>query len=815
MPKKQILRTPWTTDSVLDDCVYVLLRQYVKPLPPETSICFYAAIGKSKKLIPVEFNGVVAFLQEHRNRRFVTYNAVDFHQSCMEQTASHEQRSVVWQLSRQSRLWDVAGIERRIRYATNGQCDPVNGTEGLEDLFSRYIDTKQEDLNLDNQVARLRDILALQLDRAVRELPIFRKWTELGENEYLGTDASNDNYLRAVSILGGQITYQQVIEADHDRYGTRKPHPSELPRTPYTTLERLRVNRRQNLALSASHGPLGVGLDLQAALIADTLDRSACLIDRSRLEAVANNLRLRSHNGIKNLGKEVEACFKWQEKVGKDGEKELYFIKLEDIPKSERNLYKRNLREMLEKEIGRFLRVCKVSIDLPRNPNGSLSLKYVDWIPFRRFSRFIKLWTDLEVSTVIQEKLQKNEEAICDYLSFPCLKSEMVDVLSESVEEYFLAPRAGYKFAEIRLADLYLRSALATNVAAYGLCPEMHGESYDDKEWFPDNLRQYFATNIDRILNDKRNPDAQPDLVWNSLPDEVKHQVIEQMAESGVNQESTDSVRHRLQMISVSMPPREATYLRSLIWELLVRHTPPKEWSWQVPESRNYFSPGPDVTKHSIEVLPKLMDESRLSEILFQVTVNHFSYRFGISRDRQADSFVNQVKVPSSSTPTEAACWSIVDRLDKMKHQVKTLLASRYFVEFEKPAPYVSASLSDDDLFKTNGVSCLGRIGELIHYANVIAADIELFRRDVSLRIAFDLIASEYDVVWVSDQVITVRFPTDSFGAVSNAMAAVVRQTATEIFQAASVANAGFAPWLAAELCQFKLTGQWLGGSAD
>jgi len=490
------------------------------------------------------------------------------------------------------------------------------------------------------------------------------------------------------------------------------------------------------------------------------LNRSTCPIDPARLEVAANNLRSRSYRVLQSLGREAESCFqlKWQMQ---NGEEKLLLDKAGYARKNDKNL-----RAKLESEFGQFSRVCNIPLDLPRNPEGSLSLKYGDWVPFRHFSRFVELWTDLEVSGVVQTKQRKDGSAFRDYHSFPTLQSATVGVFSESVEECFLAPPKGYKLVEIHLNDLFLRSALAVNVVTYGLDPTIYQEPYDDEDRFPLDIYRYFIENIGRVLQCQDNKDA---LVWHSLSEEAKRLVIDQMATSGLNQESADSAVHRLRSLAVSMPPREVTYLRSVVWELLVRCSPSKEYHWQRADSRNYFSPGPNVTAHSAlyEELPWLKDSARLSEILFQVAVNHFSYRFGIPRTQLASVFSNEVKSRLPSTSNEVAHWSIVDRLEKTAHKVKTLLSYAYQVAFQKPPLYVGENFSRAGLFQTNAVSCLGRVGEPVHYANVIAADIELFRRDMALRIAFDLMAKEFDVVWVSDQVLIVQLPVTSIGASS------------------------------------------------
>ncbi len=804
MASAPTLRTPWTTDSVLDDCVYVLTRQYVKPIPSTSSVCFYAGIGSVKQTTEVTFQDAISFLRDHRDHRFVTYDAASFHRLCMKQAADHEQRSVVWQFSRNSLLWDVDLIERRIRYAHNGEQEPVVDEEGLDGLFERYVGVKQHEIHPDNQVRRLREILVRQLDRAVRELPIFKKWDELTVDEYVGSDASSDDYLRAVATLERQEINQQNRVADHYQHSERRPHPSEFPQDTYSTLDRLRASRRQNLVLTASRGPLGVGLDLQDALLADTLNSSICPIVPSRLEDVTNNLYLRACRDLESLGSEAKTCFQWQ---GKAEEKEIRLDKSGYARKNDKKL-----QAALEKEVGQFQRVCKIPLDYPRKTDGSPSLKYVDWLSFRHCSRFVKSWTDLEVSGVILAKTRKKEDVFRDYRLFPRLKSATVDVFTESVKEFFLTPRPGNKFVEIRLDDLFLRSALAVNVTSYGLSSKIRGEPYADENRFPHSLHRYFVENIDRILNVKQ----KDPLVWNSLSNKIKYRVIDQMAESGVNQESADSAIRRLRAIEVSMPPQEVTYLRSLIWELLVHGFPPKEYHLQETDSRNYFSPGPDVTERTsfFEVLPWLDNSLRLSEILFQVAVNHFSYRFSVPRTQLSSKFFNEIKSPAS-TQNEAARWSIVDRLDRTVNQVRTLLAISYNVAFDRQAPYVEETLSSDDLFKTNGVSCLGRVGEPIHYANVISADIELFRRDVASRIAFDLLAEGFDVVWVSDHVLIVQLPAEGFGTASNEVAKTARQTAAEVFQAASILKSGFASWLARGLCQFEIADRWPRGAVD
>ncbi len=272
------LRTPWTTDAVLDNSICVLLPQYLTPREQDDSVCFYAAVGNAVEINRVKHEDVVAFLAKHRDRSIITYDAVAFHDECMQAVSGA--RQLVWDLSRQSLLWDVALLEQRIIYATG-----LNETVAvdLKYLVRKWLKQNQDNIRIPKQVKRLRDILIYQMDHAVHNLPLFKRLVEPSHDDFLKFNIDNDRYCNEIESREQQSVMEQLAEQSNELGIDRRLHPSEISKS---NLDTFRTWRRVSTVLSASNGPLGIGSDLKDALLARFLNSHVPPVDSGQLTSI-------------------------------------------------------------------------------------------------------------------------------------------------------------------------------------------------------------------------------------------------------------------------------------------------------------------------------------------------------------------------------------------------------------------------------------------------------------------------------------------------------------------------------------------------
>jgi len=313
----------WTSENAL--------KRYAYILPPEHygskdgGGLFLAFVDGKEMTITAEC--LYEFLTSHADRTFITCDALAFHNTCMDAFAgSRKKQAATWRLSREYRLWDVALLERRIRYAKTGR--PSN-LAGFDELRQSYA---PETVNLWDV---LRMIFVKQIDYAVAELPLLITYWGMGatvdgvrqdghglprslttdefceyfyaglyrrykeEYERLTTDREREIILipRKSSRVEGvaesaaspvplpndtdqQVTIRSGANKDIvpkplpaclvSWCGWPKPQRVELPPEKYSD-DMVKAFRRRDIILQSRTGPLGVGLDCQAAIVASHL----------------------------------------------------------------------------------------------------------------------------------------------------------------------------------------------------------------------------------------------------------------------------------------------------------------------------------------------------------------------------------------------------------------------------------------------------------------------------------------------------------------------------------------------------------------
>ena len=298
MPKPSPI---WIADESLDSHAYVLLNDYVPWNRGDSSPLFYAWIDDD--VFGVNENNVYEFLFRCWNRTFITYDAVAFHTACLTAAGNTAERQAVWDLSRQFRLWDIALLEMRINYAFTGTVKKVKKAKGLETLASERCSGK----TLPNKPTRLlgclRDIVQNQVQLALDKLPLFHTFRdEWNIPEPVSLDA-----------------YCDILDSARAKLFPGAPTPEcgivGWPGSFYDAAD----FRRRDIVLTGVHGPFGIGIDLQAAIVAAHLNKVTDKV-RPTLTEESRHFAESRFREISSRFREpsLRSCFEWHET--KDGD---------------------------------------------------------------------------------------------------------------------------------------------------------------------------------------------------------------------------------------------------------------------------------------------------------------------------------------------------------------------------------------------------------------------------------------------------------------------------------------------------------------
>lgn len=818
MPDTHYFRTPWTTDDVLDRCAYVLLREYVSPAESDSPVAFYAIVGRGRDLISVTHEEIGNFLEQHRERTFITFDAVKFHHRCLESVSDPRRRSLVWRLSKNSRLWDVGMIERRCCYIHSGRLDFQIDDESLRLLYCSRVDTRFDSLETSKKVGLLRKVIIKQLDWTLQNFPVFKSaWGGIVTSGVVRGEPDrcrNDHYLWEISFLANASIQSEL---------SNRPGPDHI------TFESLRVKRRQYLLLSAPHGPLGVGLDLQAALLAEALDQNAVRLQSDRLLDIAQNLLDRIHANFQkreppvggpspqsghgetpnNPSRSIElsGCFKWtptddhrfEVKRNRDG-----FIRKND----------ERFRGFIEHLFDNITRNFRERLDIPRDrQTGNPSSWYADWLSYRNYFSAIKTWVDLEVAGLVKTACRNKQNPLGRYRSFPALCNLIGEVLADVSEEPFLHDRERY-LAEIRFDDLELRSILATNVALYGILPEMEGE-YDEQIYghsFVDYLIAGLENTFVRACG-YRNRDGISDIIdslysaWRSWSDDQKADVIRTVVRGCMFQESTEQTRARLEESEIYATLPVLTIFRSFVWNFFISCRRPGFPRPHQQSVTGHFSPRVELLQSgygAADFADDIENENRFTDWPFTLTLDQICSKTRLSRFRIQRILENRI-----GQADIRQAWTVINHLDNIAENVRPLIEEAIL----SIKPLNTADLDLDSLYRTNSVSSLGRVGPTIHYANALSVDYKLFQQDLPMTVAFSLLASGCEVVWVSQHSIVVRLRPGNEQAQQSAIAGHTRLALTKAFQTASVTGSDFADWLARGAFTCRIVDSWPNGT--
>lgn len=802
------LRTPWSTDKVLDRCIYVLTGEY---LAGSGDHVFSAIVGTDRNLVTVDAGEVGTFLEQHKDDTFITFDAVSFHRACLRAVVgSPIYRNAVWMLSSQSRLWDVGLLERRIRHAHSGEVNMAMDMERLWHLYKHWLDTDFSHLRSENKVLRLRKILVRQLDWAVRELPLFKKLLPPSPSDFLD-NISNEEYCNEIADKAARSMFEQNTGRD-----VREARP---------LFDKLKAHRRVNLVLSAPNGPLGIGLDLQSELLADCMNPlGESTIDNNRMRDIAANLFAKRQMGMQNPSssweKKLSSCFKWvvddaEDKTKVIGHEKRGYLQKNDQERKNSDK-KGTFRSELLAHLNHIARDIRIPLEFHRQQDGTVSLRYGDWLKYRHYDPLVTAWTDMEAASYVETMLRSQVNTFPKYKSFPAFCSASVEIISDNVSESFLFSRGIDSYlVEIRFNDIDFRSSLAMNVAKYGILPEMRQHSYDEDP-YSFSMQEYVSRAVKQIMNRfnerRQNNVSERDWekalkAWETVPDERHESLINLTLRSCLFHDTVDTTRLRLLEAGIKLDASDMSALRSLLWDFFVSVCAPQYRHSHNSSGLDYNAPGVNMQKHELsgDITDDIRNSLRIADFLFEVALTNLCYKTGMSLFQLRRVLKERICNPNQSS---LPLWTIIDHLDKIDRQCADILLSAWG---ENP-PKEIRSPDLDVLYRSNSVSSAGRIGRPIHYANSVSADYELFRQDLPLQIAFALQASNHQVTWVSSREIIVKLNSGNEEAQLFAIAMTVRKKAAELFRTASVKSSGFHDWLARGLCTCQVVDSWPNG---
>lgn len=774
----------------MDNAIIVLPREIIVNPPEATDepALFYAVDGDSgnragaaRRPQGVSRENISEFLSQNRSKIWLSCGAVRLHQICTQAVGEDRNlQSIVWELPQSCRLWDIALLQQRIHYAYLGEIIEV---PDLQSLFQHWLGADQSSLRFENQLNRVRRIFENQIDWAVRELPLFWKITPPNEGDFSGEQVSNNAYCYAMICADPSWCDSDGIPLSHVE--------SE-------DIDRHRVNRRRNLALSGRYGPLGIGLDLQAALLSENLNNLDFQIDNDTLRAALRHSR--SYGSRQSAPHEATAS---------------------------------TLRSRLD-AIGRYVDV-PLSEQAPES--GDSNDFVIDFFDFRGHDEEVKSLLNNEIQRKFSSRLRASGSFAHKYRAFPNLFSDVAELLAEEVELPFLLPRDGnHRFLELRFDDLEIRTLLATNVALYGISPALLITDYSDETAFPAEIYRYVSDNIGHLLDFgirhyelmtrseimrmiipfgmiAENLPLFREMLeqWRSFSLEQRNTLIDTVLSGVVLLEDGSRSSSRLRNIGIELSPQHILWYRVLIWRALSSCHGFSEEDGILPSVSLPNIPAPGLIHSSDVVTPvETAVGWEISEMPLHLVVNQICSKTDLpwpDVERRLRALLAE-KTAESESESESdespRFWSVVNYF--VKHKAKAWREIG-----------LSQAISSEELTalgRTNAVSSSGRIGRPIHYANALVYDHVMLKKDFIVSTAFSLFARDLHVVWVSEQSIVLEIAADSSNADLMGVTVAVRNAATKLFQTAGVVYSDFSDWLARGACTCRILASWPRGEA-
>ncbi len=721
----------WTREEALRRYVYVLLPQYFSQSPAE-GVLFYASVDGVE--IEVNLETLQQFLVDHADRTFITYDALPFHHVCLDALKDFKEHQVaVWRLSWEYRLWDVTLLERRIRYAVQGFSSK---TKSFDELRQAYATGAAAPWDV------LRSIFTHLIDYAVAELPLFVTFWEMGATDENDDPCSKVDLPRPLTADEYcELVYEKRYADQYD--STSLPQPTKIDYD--HTLSTASAFRRRDIVLHSQAGPMGIGLDAQASIVASYLNNHP--YDARWNELKSPRLDYLYREISRRLANSKLACgFQWEESSRCIARDSKGFLLLDQHKLQARlsEIWKTNPSFITS------------PFTAPRNAKGGVSIAYADWLDYRHLDDSIADWIRLEtIATVLRLSRQQRLPGGMD---FPELRTPLAEGLTLLPDDLFvLQPAPNHVLLSVRIENLSLIVFLFTMLSEHLLYKPIPSDART-----PVN-KPYFDAVVGRMLEELRHISKKPKEVpgpeftslgkaLRVLPDTKKLQVIEEVVESYLRHEDAAALRQHLRKNDLDLSPIQVNLLNWITLRHLLLPILPN-W-YEIP----YFKmPDSSESKRRNHQRPSCQHDAFMcspdpNDLLVRIVENHFGTK---SAYPSSDSgFMAKVRNFG---------WSIVN--DLIEENYSTFLPKNNpggeYDDLLAAMRRTSKEQLLEEVVLSNAVSPTGRVGRPIQYYEMLFDDCRQLADDIRTSLAFRIIESGYDLISVSDSTFTVQVSSE------------------------------------------------------
>ena len=354
-----------------------------------------ASGAASVVLLPTDFG---RFLRRHEDVTLICYNAGELHwllEDNFRQSNDTQSSAILWAYSGESRLIDVMLLDQHVRRC-RGE-DSVAASP-LSQLAQRRVGMNLPDeLEIQEKVAAAWQEMARGLapDDSVLELVLAAPATVFAVCERLLTDEQNIADAVQASQLPPLVVHPpDPAETEAMMAQFQKAMVKPLSRlavgNDFSTEPRDTVVEKADLFTPLSFGPLGVGIDVQAAVAVSKPSRPGLQIDPQQLDDVRakNNLRFRRASQRLQEDSHARPCFRWS--VGQ-GDEKLVTLDNEGLPAFNHEALKGWLRSVAD----RLCDTNNLPAAIPLTYRGDPSLEPERWEIWAACNRSLLAWRNL------------------------------------------------------------------------------------------------------------------------------------------------------------------------------------------------------------------------------------------------------------------------------------------------------------------------------------------------------------------------------------------------------------------------------------
>lgn len=721
---------PWITEENLDSYVYVLPNRYVSQDNEDRSAVFHARTGRHVEAVSSE--DVAEFLGRHLGHTVVTYDAVELHKTCLGLLDSSCKR-LIWDFSKNYRLWDVALIERRTEYAHTRFANQIQDRTGLEALITKRINLEAIPQDAEGLLLSLRDAFIEQVSWAFDNLPLFQTYRiDVPE------PVSVDEYCDCLDAAR-----QQVFSP------VRLPSPSRRYRV--ASIARHAPFRRRDQALTGKYGPFGTGLDTQAAILTEAMNSHQSTPMPVLTETATYYAQSVFDNSHDRFGHpSLSDCFQWDDI---DGRKRIL-----RQPDGTVGL----VEEPWAKRLHTFQQERQAYITAPHtypvDRHSEVSTHADDWLDFRFLNPAIDDWLELEAAASIFRT--EDHKTLFEYESFPALRSVPAEILPQRMDGPALQAAPDHAFLTLRWQNSLTHTLTCSLFSSYLLHRryEFEEDQYDIFEPIFSQSSLGFGDPSSEYISILLRAGQSPEELWlaehlKTFSEETRQQIYEETLTSFRLLENADVYRRRLADLECDF----STHWRELLYRaVLVATFSPFMTSHDMP-LKPIPNPGM-VARKNIKANewhakhPRFFRSPDPDEIMIETVAAHF--------ESKAETAYEEVATPILKKQSRHFGWSFINKLhrDNYDYFISTDRLGSFATIRNATAQYGKGQVIAD-LQRTNAVSSGGRIGRPIRYYEWIDADSRLLLADIITNAAFDLLAAGNDVVLVTPDQVVLHVP--------------------------------------------------------